>query len=98
MDESNSTTVQIMGREYKIKGFADKDYIIKVAEYVNDKMKELSKSSSFPSHDRLAILAALNIADELFQEKQKTSETLNTIEHKADDLIAMLESCSHAEG
>ena len=98
MDEANSTTVQIMGREYKIKGFADKDYIIKVAEYVNDKMKELSKSSSFPSHDRLAILAALNIADELFQEKQKTSETLNTIEHKADDLIAMLESCSHAEG
>ena len=98
MDESNSTTVQIMGREYKIKGFADKDYIIKVAEYVNEKMKELSKSSSFPSHDRLAILAALNIVDELFQEKQKTSETLNTIEHKADDLIAMLESCSHAEG
>ena len=98
MDESNSTTVQIMGREYKIKGFADKDYIIKVAEYVNEKMKELSKSSSFPSHDRLAILAALNIVDELFQEKQKTSETLNTIENKADDLIAMLESCSHAEG
>ena len=98
MDEVNATTVQIMGREYKIKGFADKDYIIKVAEHVNDKMKELSKSSSFPSHDRLAILAALNIADELFQEKQKTSETLNTIEHKADDLIAMLESCSHAEG
>ena len=87
-----------MGREYKIKGFADKDYIVKVAEYVNEKMKELSKSSSFPSHDRLAILAALNIADELFQEKQKMSETLNTIEHKADDLIAMLESCSHAEG
>ncbi len=31
MDEVNATTVQIMGREYKIKGFADKDYIIKVA-------------------------------------------------------------------
>jgi cell division protein ZapA len=98
MDDANSTTVQIMGREYKIKGFADRDYIIKVAEYVNEKMKELSKSSSFPSHDRLAILAALNIADELFQEKQKMSEALNTIEHKADDLIVMLESCSHAEG
>ncbi len=98
MDDIEATTVHILGREYKIKGFADKNYIIKVAQYVDEKMRELSKSSSLPSHDRLAILAALNIADELFQERQSTSATFSSIDQKADDLIAMLENCSRVEG
>lgn len=98
MDDVKATTVQIMGREYKIRGFADKDYIVKVAQYVDGKMRELSKSSSLPSHDKIAILAALNIADELFQEKQATSEALSSIERKADDLVAILDKSARAEG
>ncbi|NIM19952.1 MAG: cell division protein ZapA [Candidatus Latescibacteria bacterium] len=98
MDEMKATTVHIMGREYKIKGFADKNYIIKVAEYVDEKMRELSKNSSLASHDKIAILAALNIADELFQERQKMSETFSSIERKADDLIEILEKNSLAGG
>lgn len=98
MDDVKATTVHIMGREYKIKGFADKDYIIKVAQYVDGKMRELSKNSSVPSHDKIAILAALNIADELFQERQTTSEALSSIERKADDLVAMLDKSARAEG
>ena len=98
MDDVKATTVQIMGREYKIRGFADKDYIVKVAQYVDGKMRELSRSSSLPSHDKIAILAALNIADELFQEKQATSEALSSIERKADDLVAILDKSARAEG
>lgn len=98
MDDVKATTVHIMGREYKIKGFADKDYIIKVAQYVDGKMRELSKNSSVPSHDKIAILAALNIADELFQERQTTTEALSSIERKADDLVAMLDKSARAEG
>ena len=98
MDDVKATTVLIMGREYKIRGFADKDYIVKVAHYVDGKMRELSKSSALPSHDKIAILAALNIADELFQEKQAVSETLSSIERKADDLVAILDKSARAEG
>jgi cell division protein ZapA len=97
MNDMNVTTVQIFGREYKIKGYADRDYILRVAEYVDGKMRELARNSSLPSHDRLAILAALNIADELWQEKQKTSEAFSSIEQKADELIELLEKGFQAE-
>ena len=92
MEEVNVTTVQIFGREYKIKGFADKNYIQRMASYVDQKMKELSKSSTLPSQERLAILAALNIADELFQERQKSLDTLSSIEQQTDDLITLLDN------
>ena len=97
MEQSSATTVQIFGREYKIKGHADETYIQAMAKYVDGKMKELSHSSSLPSQDRLAILAALNIADELFQERNKTSEALSSVEQRAEQLIALLDQSLPAE-
>jgi len=91
MIEKNATTVEIFGREYKIKGVADETYIQEVATYVDKKMKEVSTGSSLPSHDRLAILAALNIADELFQIRKQSSEIHSSIERKANKLISILD-------
>jgi len=97
MEETDVTSVQIFGREYKIRGHADKDYIRKMAKYVDDKMKELASNASLPSQDRLAILVALNIADELFQERAKSSETISAVEQRADRLITMLDESLLAE-
>ena len=91
MEDANSTTVEIFGREYKIKGVGDESYIRSVAKYVNDRMKEVARSTSLPSQDRLAILTALNIADELFQERQSLSNGYSTIERETDRLIRMLD-------
>ena len=89
--DTRVTAVQIFGHEYKIKGHADKEYIERMANYVDGKMKELAANSSLPSQDRLAILAALNIADELFQERTKSEDTLSSVEEKTDQLIAMID-------
>ena len=91
MMEKNATTVEIFGREYKIRGVADESYIQKVASYVDGKMREVSEGSSLPSSDRLAILAALNIADELFQERNTLSDGYSNIEKKAHRLISILD-------
>ncbi len=91
MEQPSVITVQIFGREYKIKGHADKDYIEEMAKYVDEKMRELSGNSSLPSQDTLAILAALNIADELFQQRGQLSGTFSSVEQKADHLIALLD-------
>ena len=97
MEDTKVTAVQIFGREYKIRGHADQDYILDMAKYVDDKMKELAANSSLPSQDRLAILVALNIADELFQERTKSSQTFSAIEQQTDRLIAMLDQSLLAE-
>ena len=97
MEEANVTSVHIFGREYKIKGFADEDYIQEMAKFVDAKMKELSNNSSLPSQERLAVLAALNIADELFQEQKKTSEAFSSVESRASRLISLLDESVLAE-
>ena len=97
MVEKNATTVEIFGREYKIKGVADEQYIQTVAKYVDGKMKEVSRGSSLPSQDRLAILAALNIADELFQERRQSSEICSSIEQRTNRLISVLDQNLRSE-
>jgi cell division protein ZapA len=97
MEDANVTSVEIFGREYKIRGHADKNYIREMAKYVDGKMKELASGSSTASQDRLAILVALNIADELFQERAKSSETISAVEQRANRLIALLDESLLAE-
>lgn len=91
MSERDSTSVEIFGREFKIKGVEDEAYIRSVAAYVNERMQEVSKSTSFPSQDRVAILAALNIADELFQQRQASADGYATIARETDRLIQFLD-------
>jgi len=91
MSDSNATTVEILGREYRIKGGADEAYIRTVASYVDEKMREVSDGTALPSTDRLAILTALNIADELFQLRRSSSSGLTDIESKTEKLIELLD-------
>lgn len=97
MDDVSVTTVQIFGREYKIKGYADEGYVEKVASYVDGKIKELAGNSTVLSHEQLATLAALNIADELFQQTKNSSETITSIERRTDDMVLRLEQSLLAE-
>ncbi len=70
-DEFNILKVNIYGTEYPVKGSTDPDYIKEVAKYVDTKMKEINKNISIDSSLKVAILAALNITDELFRERNK---------------------------
>jgi len=97
MTDVSVTTVQIFGQEYKIRGFEDKSYVQRVAGYVDERMRELSQASSSLSQERLAVLTALNIADELFQESKRSSEKLLSVEQRTDALIAQLDQCLLAE-
>ncbi|HET6462947.1 MAG TPA: cell division protein ZapA [Candidatus Krumholzibacteria bacterium] len=98
MNDSMTATVEILGREYKIRGAADAAYISEVARYVDSKLREVSQGGVAPPPDRVAIIAAMNIADELFQLKRSHSEEFSTIEKRAQSLIRMLdESLSPAK-
>ena len=57
--------VEIFGQMYTLKGGADPDRVRDLAAYVNARMKEVQKGAGVSDGYRVAILAALNIADEL---------------------------------
>jgi cell division protein ZapA len=63
-DVSNgSVRVEIFDQGYNLRG-TDADYILKLAEYVDSKMRAVAEQTHTVDSSRLAVLAALNIADE----------------------------------
>ena len=67
MSEPSIVTVEIRGLRYPISSTLDAPYVANLAAYVDEKIRAASEST--PSGDMLrhAVLAALNIADELFR-------------------------------
>ena len=66
--ESNKklVNVRIFGQEYPIRASSNEDYIKEVAAYVDKKMHEVQRSvPSSMNASKIAILAAMNISDEL---------------------------------
>lgn len=60
-------TVNINGMNYNLKGEKDEKYLLGVANFVDTRIKEiLSKKASFSTTDA-SVLAAVNIADELYE-------------------------------
>jgi cell division protein ZapA len=60
---NGSVRVEIFDQVYNLRG-SDADYILKLAEYVDGKMRAVSQQTATVDSVRLAVLAALNIADE----------------------------------
>jgi cell division protein ZapA len=66
-DEKSRVTVRIYGEEYVIRGYARPDYIEGIAAYVDKKMQIMGQKNPHLPISKTAVLAALNIADELFK-------------------------------
>lgn len=100
MNQDNSILkINIYGTEYPIKGGAETDteYIRQVAEYVDKKMREIDESTQSKSSLKVAILAALNIADELFHEKDEKETLLSKLGGRLKELSNFLDHCLKKE-
>ncbi len=91
MDAKNLVEVQIFGHSYTIRGEADQDYIMNVAAYVDRKMREVTEKLPVASLSKVAILASLNIADELFKERALTESRQRQLSARAARLNAVLD-------
>ena len=86
-----SVEVYILGQRYTIKGDAPEEHIKKLAAYVDKKLKEVLISSPNITPVKASILAALDIADELFRLKNEQEEVTKYIEEKTDTLTALFD-------
>jgi cell division protein ZapA len=68
------TRVNIFGREYTIRGAGSPAYISEIAHYVDLKMRQMTDNATMASTAKVAIFAALNIADELYQKRENSEE------------------------
>jgi cell division protein ZapA len=86
-----STEVYILGQKYTIKGDAPEEYIQELAAYVDKKLKDVHNSVPNITPVKASILAALDLADELFQLKNQQEEVARHIEEKTDRLTALFD-------
>ncbi len=91
-DKKQTVTVNIYGEDYPIRGDADSDYIIQVASYLDAKMREVAQRNGNKSPSKVAILAALNITDELFRARNASSTEVKNIEEKTQTILEWLET------
>ncbi len=92
MTEPKSVTVTIYGQEYTLRGDADSAYVEQVAALVDLKMREIAGRSDLASTGKVAILAAVNLADELLRERQKHQEALSMLEERTGQIATFLDS------
>lgn len=72
--EDRKVAVRIYGQDYTVSGERDENTIIEIAAYVDAKMREIARFFSGGTQGSLAVLAAVNIADEYFESKEKLAE------------------------
>jgi cell division protein ZapA len=83
--------VEIHGQRYPIRSTLDPVYVAKLATYVDEKIRAASDSTPSGDSIRLAVLAALNIADELFRCRDVTQARAGELAERAGELERLLD-------
>ncbi|MGA2236343.1 MAG: cell division protein ZapA [Terriglobales bacterium] len=87
---NGSVRVEIFDQVYNLRG-SDADYILKLAEYVDGKMRAVSEQTATVDSVRLAVLAALNIADEYHLLKRRLETASPEARQRASKLASALD-------
>ena len=87
-----SVTVKIFHRTYRLRSRGDADHVRDLADYVDRHMIEISDRTPTVDTLRVAILAALSIADECLSARRRLEKVEATVCHKSGELNELLRS------
>lgn len=92
--------IEIFGRQYTLRGQNDQAYTDELVAFVDSKMCEISLHSPGSPFSKLAVLAAINIAHELFQLKDQQRAKDAAIDEKTHAIIENIDAVfnAHDEG
>jgi cell division protein ZapA len=88
------TEVEIFGERYALRASDSPEHLHRVAEYVDGKFCEVAKESPTLAPGKVAVLASLNIADELFKREEAKRQAEQTVLARIDGIFELL----HREG
>jgi cell division protein ZapA len=85
-------TVEIFGQRLGLRADGDEARIQEIARFVDNRMREVADRSSSVDTVKIAVLTALNIADELFQERETDQDSRQKrLEKQAERLVTKIE-------
>jgi cell division protein ZapA len=91
-DKPSPVHVEIFGLSYAVQAGAEPGYVEQLAGFVDQQMRDVSRGAGAVDSVRIAVLAALNIADELFQARARLRGGDEKLMRRADSLARELAS------
>ena len=91
MADGKVIPVEIHGQRYPIRSGLDPEYVAQLATYVDEKIRAAADSTPTGDSLRLAVIAALNIADELFRCRDSNQARDGELAERAGELERMLD-------
>jgi cell division protein ZapA len=91
MPDDAVISVEIQGHRYAIRSTLDQDYVARLASYVDEKMRAAADSTPNGEPLRLAVLTALNVADELFRCRAGAQARTGELAERAGELERLLD-------
>lgn len=88
---TTATEVEIFGALYHVRGDKDPEYLQDLADEVDQRMREIAQQVSTVDTGKIAILAALNLTDELFQCRKNQDGDRVEVQDKIEELTGRLE-------
>ena len=87
-EDKKSVTIKILDNEYTIKGSSSPSHLKKAANYADGIMKKILQNNRHMSKDKLAILASINLADEVLKLKEEVQKQsyMQNIQTKKEQL------------
>ncbi len=90
--EKSSVTVRIAGEEHTIRASTAPEYTKKCAKLVDGRIQEIRSNSGLIEGHKAAILAALSIADEMFQAQEELDRVRREVASRATNLVRRIEA------
>lgn len=91
MERNDSTSVEIFGQSYNVRGEGDPDYLTELARFVDSRMREVAANVATVDPMKIAILAALNIADEFSRYRKERESAQGAWIEKTEELSNRLD-------
>lgn len=85
-------TVEIHGQRYAVRSDLDQAYITELATYVDQKMRLAADELSSADSLRIAVIAALNLADELYRSRADGSDVEDRVLEKTAALERLVDA------
>jgi cell division protein ZapA len=96
--KKTSVKVEILGESYAIRTEADPEHTRAVAEHLDRSIRQILAGGSVIEANRAAILAALQITSELFQERDPTAAVTSAMQALSADVRRMLPPAKRGDG
>jgi cell division protein ZapA len=83
--------IQIYDQSYNVNADGNEEYLHELAAYLDGKMRSIAESTHMVDSLKVAVLAALNIADEMFQTRKRQQEIEGPLRQRVENCVSMVE-------